>query len=239
MLITAKSRYMKCKHLAFLQFFWMTEKVHNKIFVTQQPSGTYRSWHVSKLYGNLYLKALFAFFNLVMEDFHSSNSFIYMCQGDQVREITLLYSVIQQLSTFHGSSSKGRRKPARFPNMKSSTKFSQSQRNKFHCDTASVASFISPLLSSLPLPVCWNAHTYFRLPVKHHTPHFSGIDPNSHLIQPALTRKPPHQLQNLRLICIWKYFNWQLELLPCVRTSQGKLKGIKFLESRNSMINGT
>ena len=100
---------------------------------------------------SLYLKALFAFFNLVMEDFHSSNSFIYMCQGDQVREITLLYFVVQQLSTFHGSSSKGRRKPAHFPNMKSSTKFSQSQRNKFHCDPASMASFFSPLPSSLPL----------------------------------------------------------------------------------------
>lgn len=205
MLITAKSRYTKCKHHAFLQFFWMTEKVHNKIFVTQQPSGIYRSWRMSKLCRNLYLKALFAFFNLVMEDFHSSNSFIYMCQGDQVREITLLYSVIQQLSTFHGSSFKGRRKPAHFPNMKSSTKFSQSQRNKFHCNTASVV-FLSPLPSSLPLPVCWNAHIYFRLPVKHHTPHFSGIDPNSHLIQPALTRKPPHQLQNLRLNTYMKIF---------------------------------
>lgn len=149
---------------------------------------------------SLYLKALFAFFNLVMEDFHSSNSFIYMCQGDQVREITLLYFGVQQLSTFHGSSSKGRRKPAHFPNMKSSTKFSQSQRNKFHCDPASMASFFSPLPSSLPLPVCWNVHTYFRLPVKHHTPHFSCTE------QPALTRKPPLQLQNLRLNTYMKIF---------------------------------
>lgn len=62
MLMTANSRYRKCKHHAFLQFFWMTEKVHNKIFVTRHPSGIYRSWHVSKLYGSLYLKALFAFF---------------------------------------------------------------------------------------------------------------------------------------------------------------------------------
>lgn len=198
MLINAKSRYTKCKHHAFLQIFWMTEKVHNKIFVTQQPSGIYRSWHMSKLYKSLYLKALCAFFNLVMEDFHPSNSFIYMCQGDQVREITLSYFAVQQLSTFHGSSSKGRRKPAHFPNVKSSTKFSQSQRNKFHCDPASMASFLSPLPSSLPLPVCWN--TYFRLPVKHHTPHFSCID------QPALTRKPPHQLQNLRLNTYMKIF---------------------------------
>ena len=130
-------------------------------------------------------KPCLLFFNLVMEDFHSSNSFIYMCQGDQVREITWLYFVTQQLSAFHGSSCKGRRQPARFPNMISSTNFSQFKRNKFHCDPASMASFLSPLSSSLPLPVCWNAHTYFRLPVKHHTPYFFCIDPNWHSIQPA------------------------------------------------------
>lgn len=130
-------------------------------------------------------KPCLLFFNLVMEDFHSSNSFIYMCQGDQVREITWLYFVTQQLSAFHGSSCKGRRQPARFPNMISSTNFSQFKKNKFHWDPASMASFLSPLSSSLPLPVCWNAHTYFRLPIKHHTPHFFCIDPNWHLIQPA------------------------------------------------------
>lgn len=123
---------------------------------------------------SLYLKALFAFFNLVMEDFHSSNSFIYMCQGDQVREITLLYFVVQQLSIFHGSSSKGRRKPAHFPNMKSSTKFSQSQRTSF---IAILLQWPPFFLLFLPL--------FLSLCVEMCTP-ISGCPLNTiHLISPA------------------------------------------------------
>lgn len=139
--------------MPFFRFSGWLKRFITKISVTQQPSGIYRSWHMSKLYKSLYLKALFAFFNLVMEDFHPSNSFIYMCQGDHERNN--FYRTLCGSTAFNFSwlIIQGQKESLHiFLTWNPSTKFSQSQRNKFHCDPASMASlsFLLSLLSSSP-----------------------------------------------------------------------------------------
>ena len=82
-------------------------------------------------------------------------------------------------------------------NMKFSN-FSQSQRNWFHYDPASMTFSFSSVHSTLPFFVCVEIYMrYLSLPTAYQASHFSCIDHNSLLIQPALSRKPPLKLPNL------------------------------------------
>lgn len=125
-----------------------------------------------------------------------------------MRGITRLCLRTHQLLAFHDSLSTDRRKPAHFTNMQFSTHISQSQRNQFHYDPTSITFFthLLPLFLSLFEEGVEIYMQYLSLPIKHQTIHFSCIYHNSLLIQPALTRKPPLKLQNLKQKNLRKYF---------------------------------
>lgn len=150
-----------------------------------------------------------------------------------MREITILYLVTHQLFTFYDSSSMDRRKLAHFTNVKFSTNFSQSQRNRFHYDPASMASFFLFLLP-LFLFLCVEIYMhYLSLPLNTRF-HFSCIDHNLLLIQPALTRKLCLKLQNLKWIYTYirKLFELKIRIVSPRqeeprKTESNQVPGIK------------